>query len=214
MTFTRTALLASALALPLASPALSRELTEQDVARIESTGTVAVSQDGSHVAFTTVRYPDVTRGEDDGRARQQLAMADRAMHVRDYLPADMSVSQIGFTPDGSMITFLWTADGDRRALWGIPVDGGSHRKLAGIDGASVSGYAFTPDGSTVYLLAGAAPDRVRDDEEDAGFDAEVFEEEFAFNRVFEASLGDLVDTAPREIAVPGHVDSLQLAPSG
>ena len=100
MTLLRSALLASALTLP-ATPALARDMTPADVARIEYTGTVAVSQDGSHIAYTRVHSPDVTRGEENGTPDQQLFLADGAMDVRAYLPEDMSVSSIGFTPDGS-----------------------------------------------------------------------------------------------------------------
>ncbi|WAT17642.1 S9 family peptidase [Aurantiacibacter sp. MUD11] len=214
MKLLRTALLTTALTLPL-TPALAREMTPEDVARIEYTGTVAVSQDGNHVAYTRVHYPDVTRGEDNGSARQQLFLADGAMDVRAYLPENMSVSSIGFTPDGSMLTFLWTDEGDDRALWGIPVDGGSHRKLAGVEDAAVRSYAFSPDGSEVYLRVAAAPDEAREDEADAGFNSVVYEEEFQFNRIVVASVeGTTVDADPREIEVPGYVTSFQVAPSG
>ncbi|WP_338243226.1 S9 family peptidase [Aurantiacibacter hainanensis] len=214
MTLLRSALLATALALP-ASPLLARDMTPQDVARIEYTGTVAVSQDGSSVAYTRVHYPDVTIGEENGSADQQLFLADGALDTRAYLPEDMSVSSIGFTPDGSMITFLWTDEDDDRALWGIPVNGGAYRKIAGVEDSSVSDYAFSPDGSQVYLLASAAPDTERDDEAEDGFNAVVYEEEFRFNRMFVANVGGTeIDPEPVEIDVPGYVSSFDLAPNG
>lgn len=210
----RPALLATALALPF-TPALARDMTPEDVARIENTGTVAISQDGNHVAYTRVYLPDVTRGEDNGSSNQQLFLADGAMDVRAFLPEDMNLSSIGFTPDGSMITFLWSASGDDRALWGVPVAGGAYRKLAAVEDARVLGYSFSPDGSVVYLRTSAAPDDVREDEEDAGFNAVVYEEEFAFNRIFAALLdGDEIDADPREIAVDGQVLSFEVAPGG
>lgn len=214
MTLLRSALLATALTLP-ATLALAREMTPADVARIEYTGTVAVSQDGSHVAYTRVHYPDVTRGEENGRARQQLFLADGAMDVRAYLPEDMSVSGIGFNPDGSLLTFLWTAEDDDRALWGIPVNGGAYRKIAGVADASVSDYAFSPDGSEVYLLVSAAPDDDREAEAEDGFDSVVYEEEFYFNRMFVADTSTAeVDAELREIDVPGYVSSFDLSPEG
>ncbi len=218
MTSLRFALLASVLTLP-ATPALSRDMTPEDVARIEYTGTIAVSQDGNHVAYTRVHYPDVTRGERNGTADQQLFLADGPMDVRAYLPEDMSVSSIGFTPDGSMATFLWTAEDDDRAVWGIPVNGGSYRKLAGVSDASVRSYAFSPDGSQVYMLTSAAPDDAREDEADDGFNAIVYEEEFRLNRMFVADVsqsmaGGDVDAEPVGIEVPGYVSSFAIAPGG
>ncbi len=214
MTLLRSALLASALTLP-ATPALARDMTPQDVARVEYTGTIAVSQDGSQVAYTRVHRPDVTIGEENGTANQQLFLADGAMDVRAYLPEDMSVSSIGFTPDGSMATFLWTDEDDDRAVWGIPVNGGAYRKIAGVEDASVGSYAFSPDGSQVYMLVSAAPDEDRDAEADDGFNAVVYEEEFRFNRMLVADAsGMMVDENPREIEVPGYVSSFALAPNG
>jgi len=215
MNMFRPLLLASALAVPIA-PAMAQEvMTPEDVARIENTGTVAVSSDGAQIAYTRVHYPDVTIGEEDGRGNQQLMVADGPMQSRAFLPEDMSVSGIDYTPDGSMITFLYTASGEDRALWGIPTNGGSHRKLAAVEDARVSSYAFSPDGSMVYMLVSAAPDEQRDDEDDAGFDAVVYEEEGRLNRVFVANSGMVeVDAEPHEISVPGYVDSFEVAPNG
>ena len=215
MKLLRPALLASALALPF-TPAMAQDvMTAEDVARIESTGTIAVSNDGTQIAYTRVHAPDVTRGEADGRTRQQLFVADDAMQSRAFLPEDVSVSGIDYTPDGSMIAFLHTAARDDRAVWGIPTTGGSQRKLAAVDDASVRSYAFSPDGSTIYMLTSAAPDDTRDDEREAGFDALVYEEEAQLNRLFVASVGgDEVDAQPSEISVPGYVDSFQISPNG
>ncbi len=218
MTLLRSALLASALTLP-ATPALARDMTPEDVVRIEYTGTVAVSQDGSHVAYTRVHSPDVTTGEDNGTPDQQLFLADGAMDVRAYLPEDMSVSSIGFTPDGSMATFLWSAEDDDRAVWGIPVDGGSYRKLAGVSDVAVRSYAFSPDGGQIYMLTAAAPDEDRDSEAEDGFNSVVYEEEFELNRMFvadvaQAMTGGDVDAEPRELDVPGYVSSFDLSPDG
>ncbi|GGD44886.1 prolyl oligopeptidase family serine peptidase [Erythrobacter arachoides] len=213
MIMLRAALLASALALPFTS-AIARDLTPEDIARIETTGAVAVSPDGTRIAYTRVHYPDVTTGEDNSGAQQQLFLADAAMQARAFLPEDMNVSTIGFTPDGRTITFLWTGDDGDRALWGIPVDGGSHRKIAGVADARVSAYAFSPDGAQVYMLASAAPDETRDEEAGAGFTSVVYEEEQQLNRVFVANVGSEVDADPVAVTVPGYVDSFTVAPGG
>ena len=214
----RNALLATALIAPplLASTAaMARPMTPEDVARVEYTGGVAVSPDGSRIAFTRVHYPDVTKGEENDSARQQLYLIDGPMQARAFLPEDMEVSSIDFSPDGSMITFLWTKDKEKRAVWGVPVNGGAYRKLAAVDDVAVRSYAFSPDGSQIYLLVGQAPDEVRDDEKDDGFDAVVYEEELRLNRMFVANmLADEVDADPAQIEVPGYVDAFKIAPDG
>ncbi len=209
----RTALLAGTIVLPAA--VMARPMTPEDVAKIEYTGTIAVSRDGSQIAYTTFSRPDVTAGEENGSGSQQLFLADGPMQARAYLPEDVSASSIAFSPDGTMVTYLWSAKGEKRSVWGVPVNGGAPRKIAGLDDASTSAYAFAPSGESVYLLAGAAPDDQREDELDLGFDAVVYEEEQHFNRLFVAATGtDEVDPDPLEIDVPGHVDSIQISPDG
>ncbi|GAA0272626.1 S9 family peptidase [Alteraurantiacibacter aestuarii] len=209
----KTFLLATAVLVPAALSA--RPMTPEDVARIAYTGTIAVSRDGSHIAYTTYSRPDVTRGEDNGGGSHALMLADGPMQARAYLPEDVSASSIGFFPDGSMITYLWAAKDDDRAVWGVPVDGGAPRKLAGVADASVSAYQIAPSGESIYLLVSAASDDARKDQQRLGFDAVVFEEEERFNRLFVAASGTAeIDPSPAEIAVPGHVDTIRLAPDG
>jgi dipeptidyl aminopeptidase/acylaminoacyl peptidase len=214
---TRTALtVASLLAgVSLAATAQARPMTPQDVAQLESVGTIAVSPDGSRVAYTTASVPDVVAGEDNGSTQQQLKMAYGPDNTRVFLPEDVSVSTVEFSPDGRMVSFLWSKDDEDRAVWGIPVDGGAQMKLAAIDDAGVSSYAWAPDGSTLYLLASAAPDKDRKAEAKKGFNAVVYEEEERFNRLFAARAGSKeIDATPREITVPGYVTSFKLTPDG
>ncbi|WP_114521741.1 S9 family peptidase [Altererythrobacter sp. ZODW24] len=189
----------------------ARDMTPEDVTKVEQVGGIAVSPDGSRVAYTTARLPDVTEGEENGRTQQQLMMAYGPDNTRAFLPEDMSVSSVGFSPDGLMVSFLHTEKKGKRAVWGIPVDGGGHRKLAEVDGAAVRSYAWSPDGSVIYMLAGAEKDSEREDEDDAGFDAVVYEEEGKLNRMFAASAGPDVDDEPSEIAIPGYVSSFDIS---
>ncbi|MBH5321859.1 S9 family peptidase [Aurantiacibacter sediminis] len=214
MNMFRPALMASALALPF-TPALAQDvMTPEDVARVESTGVVAVSGDGTNIAYTRVHRPDVTQGEANGTAGQQLMLANGPMMATAYLPEDMRISGVDFTPDGSMITFLWTDNGGDRAVYGVPVGGGAYRMLATVEDAPVFSYDFSPDGSQIYMLVGAAPDEQRAEERSAGFDAQIYEEELSFNRMFVANVGMEVDENPREITVPGYVDSFEISPDG
>ena len=206
--------LAAPLALATPSLLLARPMTPDDVARLEQVGQIAVSPDGARVAFTTTRLPDVTRGEKNAPSRQQLQMAWGPEQTRDYLPADMDVSAMRFSPDGRLITFIWAAKDDKDSVWAIPVDGGGHHKLATIEDGHVLDYAWAPGGGTLYLLAGPAADKRRDSEVKAGFNAEVYEEEWRTNRLFAAAIGKQVDKKPREIALSGHVTRLQVAADG
>ncbi len=197
-----------------ASAAYARPMTPEDVARLESVGAIAVSPDGSRIAFTTASLPDVTKGEKDGTTRQVLKVTSAPDAARAFLPDDISPSAIAFTPDGGMITFLWAKSGESRAVWGVPVDGGAYRKLAEIKDTGIRAYRISPDGSMIYMIADPAADDQRDSQKKAGFDARVFEEELKLARMFAARLGADIDAAPSQIAVPGHVSAFQLTPDG
>ncbi|WBY16456.1 S9 family peptidase [Erythrobacteraceae bacterium WH01K] len=208
----RAALLTASLLVPAA--ALARPMTAEDVAKLEAVGAVAVSPDGSRVAYTTASLPDVTAGEKDGTTTQELKMAFGPDNARSFLPDDISPSNVKFSPDGRMVSFVWAKDEEDRAVWGIPVDGGAQRKLAEVDGANVLSHEWSPDSGSIYMLAGAAEDEQREEEADAGFVSIVYEEEFRFNRLFRASVGSDVDADPVRIDVPGYVSAVRIAPGG
>lgn len=197
-----------------ATAANARPMTPEDVARLQSVGSMAVSPDGSRIAFTTASLPDVTKGEKDGTTKQVLKIATAPEAARAFLPEDISPSSIAFSPDGSMVTFLWAKGEEKRGVWAVPVDGGAYRKLAGLKDANVRAYRLSPDGSMVYMLADAATDEQRDTQKKAGFDAQVYEEELTMARMFAARVGAEIDAAPSQIAVPGHVSAFRLTPDG
>ncbi|MEL6876882.1 MAG: S9 family peptidase [Pseudomonadota bacterium] len=196
----------------LSATAAARPMTPEDVAKIESVGAMAVSPDGSRIAFTTSSLPDVTEGEDDGTFTQELKVATGPNVARAYLPDDVSPRGIDFSPDGRMVSFLWAKDDEDRAVWGIPVDGGTYTKLAAIEDANVRSYRWSENGDTLYLLANADEDKQRDKQSKAGFNARVYEEEFKRARMFAATVGTEIDEEPREIALPGFVSAFDVAP--
>ena len=87
-------------------------------------------RDGTRIAYTTGSLPDVTEGEDNGGFTQVLKVATGPNTATVYLPEDVSPSGVQFSPDGSMVSFTWSADDEDRAVWGVPVGGGTYRKLA------------------------------------------------------------------------------------
>ena len=195
----------------ITATAQARPMTPEDVAKLESVGAAAVSPDGSRIAYTTAALPDITDGEDNGSTTQQLKLAYAPGNAREFLPEDMAISGVEFSPDGRMISFLWTDGDEDRAVYGVPVDGGTYRKLAGVDGASVRSYAWSPSGTHMHLLVSADEDKAREKERKAGFNSRVYEEEDRLNRLFRATIGTEVDAAPQEISVPGYVTSFQIA---
>ncbi len=211
LTLTTATLLAT---VSLAATAHARPMTAEDVAKIESVGTIAVSPDGSRIAYTTSSLPDVTDGEENGSFTSELSIATAPDFARQYLPDDISPGGVAFTPDGRMVTFLWSNGDEDRAVWGVPVDGGTYTKIAAVDGTGVRSYRFSPDGSTIYMLTGPGEDAQRTAQRNGGFNARVYEEEFRPARLFAASVGDEVDDEPRQIDLPGYVSAFDVASDG
>ncbi len=198
----------------IAATAQARPMTPEDVAKIESVGAVSVAPDGSRIAYTTAHIPDVTEGEDNGVTRHRLMIAQGPNTATAYLPDDISASGVAFSPDGRMVSFIWAKGEEKRAVWAVPIEGGTYRKLAEVDGADVTFYTWGPDASMLYLLTGAEADKSRDAEKKAGFDAIVYEEEYKFNRLFAARVGAELDESPRAIPVPGFVSAIDVLPDG
>ena len=198
----------------LAATAQARPMTPEDVAKLERVGAMAVSPDGTQIAFTTSSLPDVTEGEDNGGFKSELKVATAPNTAKAYLPDDVSPGGVAFSPDGTMVTFLWSKEDEDRAVWGVPVDGGTYVKLAAIEDANVRSYRFSPDGSTIYLLADAEEDKQRTKQNKAGFNAKVYEEEFKAARMFAANAEGGVDEDPIEIAMPGFVSAFDIGPQG
>lgn len=196
------------------NPVLARPMTVEDVARLQAVGEIAVAPSGGRVLYTTSRLPDVTQGEPDGPATQQLWLAHGAGQSRVYLPDEMDIDDPAFSPDGRMITVLYTEKDGYEAIWGTPVDGGGPRKLAEVKGAHVLHYAWAPDSKSIYMIAEAAPDPERKARADAGFKAIVFEEDYRLNRLFVAKVGDSPDRSPRQIPVAGHITGIRVLPDG
>nr|WP_137677713.1 S9 family peptidase [Parerythrobacter lutipelagi] len=213
---TRKLLLAATLlgSVSIAATAAARPMTPEDVAKLKSVGAIAVSPDGQRVAYTTAALPDVTEGEDNGSTTQELKIATGPDMASLYLPEDVSPSGVTFSPDGTMVSFTWANDDDDRAVWGVPVYGGTHRKLAGVEDSDVRSYVWAPDGHSIYMLVGAETDEQRDTQRKGGFDAIVYEEEARLPRMFVAQVGETPDEDPRQIQIPGYVNSFDVAADG
>ncbi|HSG34173.1 MAG TPA: S9 family peptidase [Sphingomonadaceae bacterium] len=189
-------------------------MTEADVARLESVNEIAVSPDGARIAYVTLWRPDVTSGEADDGPRGQLMLAWGENAGRPFLPREMDIGRIGFSPDGLLISFIWAEPDGNLAVWGIPVDGGGQRKLAEIHNSNVLDYGWAPDSSVLYVLADSGIDFSQRERSEAGFDAFLFEEEWRYNRLFAVTPGAETETGPRQIPLPGHVDRVRIAPNG
>ena len=90
-TFAKTSAIAATLlaTASLAATVQARPMTPEDVAKLESVGTMVVSPNGESIVFTTSSLPDVTEGEKNGSFTSELSIATAPDYARQFLPDDI-----------------------------------------------------------------------------------------------------------------------------
>src|SRR6266567_5400357 len=104
-------------------------MTPSDLAKLRNVGAVAISPDGSHVAYT-LTVPRDPMAEADGPAWVELHVVGRDGVSRPFVRGDVNVSAVRWTLDGRGISFLAKrAQDEHRELYLIAADGGEARRL-------------------------------------------------------------------------------------
>ncbi len=196
----------------LACAARAAVFTPEDVARTRWVSHVAMSPDGSQIAYV-LAVPRRPVAENDGPAWAELHVVGREGAPRPFLTGEVNVSEIGWTPDGKAITFLAKRGKDEaQSLYAIPASGGEARRLAGLP-TEISGYSLSPDGRRVALLAKEETPKARKELEKKGFTQEVVDESARPVRIWVADLG-VPEAKPKLLDVAGSASELHWSPAG
>jgi len=203
------ALALAVLALPAAFA--NNGMTLQQLATIRSVASAQISPDGTQIAYV-LSVPRVPGVEEDGPARTELHLVDRAGHDRLYVDGQSAISPPQWLPDGSALLFLSKREGDKtRSLYRLPAHGGEARKLLAL-AADISAFDVSADGRQVALLAGAPESAARQALREHGFTQKVYEEDWRPQQVW---IFDLSQTAsPRVLDIEGSVQQVQWSPAG
>jgi dipeptidyl aminopeptidase/acylaminoacyl peptidase len=206
-----TLLIETTLAFLAATLAADDTFTPKHVAKLRSVNTVDISADGSAIAFT-LTVPRKPWEEASGNAWEELHVVDRKGVARPFVTGEVNVSAARFSRDGRSITYLAKRNGEKNAsLYRIPIDGGESTRILSHE-SSISGYAFSPDEKRVAFLAQEPePERTKKAKE-KGFDAEIYEEQLRFTRVWIAELGG--DAKPKPLQIEGNASELSWSPNG
>jgi dipeptidyl aminopeptidase/acylaminoacyl peptidase len=201
-----------------ATDASARGLTAWDVAQMRSVGSVAISPDGSMVAYT-VSVPRLPFEDENGRAWAELHVFDRETgESRPFVTGSVNVSSIQWTRDGRYIGYRSKRGDDKKtALYVIPVAGGESRRLLSWP-TGIQEFAFGPEGMRVAFTATEEEPKEKKELEDEGFDMEVYEENARSWRLFVAEI-DLEDHRaeagePRMLPIEEHVEKIAWASGG
>ena len=198
--------------LVLLSVAHADGMTLEQIAKLQQVGQIAVSPDGTRIAYTRVVPRDLRR-EDDGGAWSELHVIDEQGQSRPYISGQVNVRSIGWLPDSSAISFLDRRSGDdHTALYKIPVAGGEARRVATV-GTGVTGYSFSPDGDQVALIAMEEDPEDLESQRDKGFTQVIYEEDWKPRRLWIADL-DEAEADIEPLDVEGSVQRVQWSPAG
>ncbi|NGO38030.1 S9 family peptidase [Limisphaera ngatamarikiensis] len=186
-------------------------LDPRDVARLQWVTTAVVSPDGQHVAFLRTVPRDLEK-DPDGPAWSGLWVYDiETGRERPFVTGRVEITRPAWTPDGRAITFLAKRGDDKhKALWLIPIDGGEARKAAELP-TDLADYALAPDGRRVAVVAPEPEPKHRRKLQDKGFNQQVYEEDWATNRLWVLALFEPGED-PRPLPLTGHVHRVEWRP--
>lgn len=199
--------------LPQPAYAVTRAMDVPDLLKVRHASGLAISPDGTKMAYGLTQMRNVLEGEKNGSAKRHLYVTDGPTRTRAYVTGDISVSGIAFSPDGSDVTFRAKMDGDKYSeLYRIAVDGGGPQSLFE-HSASINSYAWAPDGKAIYFIA--APKENKDAEElrKKGFNAHVYEDDVKYNTLWRLDMSG-ESLLSNQLAVDGHPTSVRVSPDG
>ncbi len=196
----------------------TRALTPLDVARIRTAGEIAISPDGSQIAFT-LSVPREPGSENNGPAWSELHLVsfDGSDH-RPFVTGEVNVTHVRWSPDGEYVTYAARREGDdATAIYVIPATGGESRRLVHYP-TSVSNFEWRPDGKAVGFIAREPVDKELQALRAQGFNQEVYEEDNTARRIVVVELPDGPSgeaEEPRVIdGIAGHPYGIAWSPEG
>lgn len=198
-------------------------MTPADVARLRNVEEAVVSPDGTAVAYL-LEVPRIPFEDPDGPAWSELWVVADDGAPRPYVTGAVNLDDVAWIPDGRGISYL-AAAGDTEeapgdALHVIPRDGGESRVVLSHP-EGIDAYSWSPDGARVAFLAREEPSERAEELDEAGFDAEVFEEDRRFTRLWVTPVDPSVprddeaaDPSAEPLGVSGEVHTVRWCPAG
>ncbi|MCM4161324.1 S9 family peptidase [Antarcticibacterium flavum] len=181
-------------------------LTAQDVAKIEAITNIVISQDGQKIAYQKVVPANPL--EENVPAKSHLYIYDLSSKESTPLVTDYSISNIKFRPGSGSITFTAKRDKDEAtAVYEMQPGGGDATKIYEFQ-TSISSYDWHSNGTQLAFVANKPQDKR---ENELPYTPEVYETDLENSTAFVTNLND---PTPKELAVEGHVTSVQWSPKG
>jgi dipeptidyl aminopeptidase/acylaminoacyl peptidase len=170
-------------------------LTDADILRIKSVGSVAIAPAGDRVVYTVTAWEhpaakgDTALGDRHDRRSHLWIVPFAGGAARQLTFGERGESQPQWSPDGTHIAFVAARgagtgdDAPKPQLWLLPADGGEARQLTTLRDGVVA-YSWSTDGARIAV---ASPDSMTRDQEAKlrrRDDAKVFEGDFRLNHLW------------------------------
>jgi dipeptidyl aminopeptidase/acylaminoacyl peptidase len=195
----------------------ARALTPEDVARIKSVGQVAISPDGSSIAYTLTVPRELERDE-NGPAWSRLHVVDFGGEAaRPFVTGEVNVSHLRWSPDGRYLSYLARREGDdRTSIYIIAAAGGESSRLFQHE-TSVLAFDWRPDGRAIAFVATEEPPEDLAELKGKGFNQEIYEEDWLSRHLYVLDLPAGAGGAAGEVRavdLPGQPWSVRWGPNG
>ncbi len=176
--------------------------------KVQHAGNITVSNDGDLTAYTVSAPRDVLAGDEDGIADTHLYIIRGKGEPVKFIGSEGSISALQFSTDRSILYFKSKRDGDENtSLYSISLAGGEAIKRFEYD-TSIGDYRVSNDGSTLHFVA--TEKDTKEDFEDKGFDAYVYEEDQRLASLWSVSLNDK-DAQASKVFDGGHVSVFEVS---
>ena len=190
-----------------------RPMTFMDIMELKNVGAVALSPDGSKVAYTVSGWehpnsrpstdptkPDTAKG-DKHETRSHIWIVSAAGGA----PRQITFSERGesgpqWSPDGRSLAFLssrGSAADAKTQIWVLPMDGGEAHQLTSSK-ENVSGFEWSRDGSRIAFLAVDTLPKSDEAKTARRDDPQVFEENFRLSHAW------VIDVATKRATEVAH----------
>jgi dipeptidyl aminopeptidase/acylaminoacyl peptidase len=139
----------AALPVSAADAPKKRDITLDDLARLQRVGTPVVSPEGDWVAYT-VSQSDTK--EDKGQTHLWMVKWDGSVHLELTFGKE-GASSPKFSPDGRYISFLSSRPGPAKdsQVWVLDRRGGEAEQLTAITDQDIQAYSWSPDSKKLLL---------------------------------------------------------------
>jgi len=185
-------------------------ITLQQTIELNRIGSVRVSPDGMHLAFTKI-VPRKTYQDADGKPYIDLLIKSGEDATRVFITGEQRVGNISWGPKSHYLYFLAQRKGDEYvAIYRIAIDGGESQKIFKTD-FDISAFTINHLGTAITYLSKGKKDSHKEKLAKLGFKAKVYEESKKTTHAYLASLED-PKTPHIELDIVQHVLAIQYHP--